>query len=270
MIWTTIENLYQDYIEDIKSLDNHRSNLVTSGVLFGLFSLIVYNLLEAQISQQVVILRYTLASSSIATLVIAVLIYLYPRMQLDTKNRSIEENLLTTTSYMSVLASSGMSIERVLEKVVMIEKNAETLNEFQIFLTDIKLFGKPVTQALHEMAGRSKDSTFSSMLMGMANTINTSGDLSNYLSYETKQLIKRKDEETKSILTKLGYMGEIYIAALVVGPILFIIMLSLLSGLDISTGLSSMTLLNSMVFIGIPIMSLGFLIFLDNVMGGLD
>lgn len=271
MILTSIKDAFDVYTEGISSIENTRENLITSSLMFALCTSIGYGLCTRLYSYETVqALKVTLIPSSVITFITAILIFLYPRMQMDSKIRSIEETLLSTTSYMSVLASSGMSIERIMEKLAVIEKNPVILSEVQIFLTDIKLFGKPVSVALEEMADRTADSTFSKMMSGIVNTVNTSGDLSSYLKYETKQLIVFKDEETKSILTKLGYMGEIYIAALVVGPILFIIMLSLLSGLDISTGVSSMTLLNTMVFIGLPIISTAFLIFLDNIMGSLD
>ncbi len=271
MILATIKDSFASYQEDLTSLNNHSANFLTSSLLFALFTSASFSVFTRILAyEHTMAFKYAVIVSSVISVVSACLIFAYPRMQMDSKNRSIEETLLGTTTYMSILASSGMSIERILEKVAMMEKNPEIRYEVHVFLTDIKLFGKPVSQALLDMADRTKNSTFSKMLTGIVNTVNTSGDLSKYLSFETRQLITLKDEETKSILTKLGYMGEVYIAALVVGPILFIIMLSLLSGLDIGTGLSSMTLLNSMVFIGLPIVSMIFLIILDNIMGGAE
>ncbi len=271
LIQDTIRDSFDSYIEAITATDNIKANLVTTSFTFIFLTLTITKLfsLFAQL-EYLTLVKYALIISGSISLLAGVMIHQYPRMQISSKNRSIKETLLNTISYMSVLASSGMAIDRIMAKVAKIEKNRYIQSEVQIFLTDIKLFGKPVGEALEDMSNRTENTTFSKIMFGIVNTINTSGDLTSYLGYETKQLITLKEEETKDILTKLSYMGEVYIAALVVGPILFIIMLSLLAGLNISTGLSSMVLLNSMVFIAIPLLSTGFLVVLDYVMGGLD
>ena len=68
----------------------------------------------------------------------------------------------------------------------------------------------------------------------------------------------------KNTLTGLVYIGEIYVTLMVVTPVLFILMVTILSILGgVSLGGSPVLQLNLLVFAGIPIMAAVFIIFLD-------
>ena len=63
-------------------------------------------------------------------------------------------------------------------------------------------------------------------------------------------------------------MAELYITLVVVGPIIFIVMLSIFGLLPTGGGLPDpILLINIIVFLGIPVLSVVFILLLDSVVG---
>ena len=99
------------------------------------------------------------------------------------------------------------------------------------------------------------------------NTVKTSGDLKGLLTFETEKLLHAKREQLKKTLSTLIALGEIYITAMVLGPIVFIIMLTILSVMgNVAFGLSPAEQLNLIVFFGLPILSAVIIVILNGIL----
>ena len=100
----------------------------------------------------------------------------------------------------------------------------------------------------------------------MISTIHTGGNLGAFLREKFKSHMKLKRVTLKKQADSLSVLSEIYVALLLTGPLLFIIMLSVMSVLGGGgfAGLSSELLLSLLTYIGIPICALIFLIILDS------
>jgi hypothetical protein len=71
----------------------------------------------------------------------------------------------------------------------------------------------------------------------------------------------------KKTLGTLISLGEIYVAAMVMGPIVFIVMITILSIMgNIAFGLSPVDQLNLLVFFGLPTISTVFILILNGVL----
>ncbi|NIO36991.1 hypothetical protein GTO27_04735, partial [Candidatus Bathyarchaeota archaeon] len=134
-------------------------------------------------------------------------------------------------------------------------------------ITNIKMFGLDVTSSLRDITFRSPSETFSKLFIGITNTVKTSGDLKSLLTFETKRLLHAKREQLKKTLRTLVAIGEIYISAMVIGPILFIVILTILSIMgNVTFGLTPVEQLNLLVFFGLPMLSTIFIIILNSVL----
>jgi archaellum biogenesis protein FlaJ (TadC family) len=103
---------------------------------------------------------------------------------------------------------------------------------------------------------------------GIRTTIATSGDLKTLLLYEVARQMQAKKEKLKSKLNTLVYIGELYVALMVITPTIFILIIAILSVLNGSTlGGSAVLQLNLIVFIGVPIMAAIFTVILDQTLG---
>lgn len=215
--------------------------------------------------------RLLLAVSSLSLalsglVALGVLYYpLYRKLQM---NARIENGLVYTLSYMAVLSAGGISIERIMERVSEMEENLPLKQLAGKFVTDVRLLGFDAGTALKDLSQRSSSQALSRLLESVNNTVQTSGDLRNLFAYEVQRLLQQKREKLKKIVGTLTYMGEIYVTLVVVGPILMILMLTILSVLGGRFGGSAVPQLNLLVFFGIPVLGAGFAIVLDTVTGG--
>jgi flagellar protein FlaJ len=197
----------------------------------------------------------------------AVQIY-YPYYRINESKTRLEDGLIYFLSYMTVLSASGMPIERILERITDVEDNPPLVHLTKKFIMNIKLFGMDVRTALKDIASMSPSKTFTKQIDAIRTTIATSGDLKTLLQYEVDRQLQVKREKLKAKINALVYIGEIYVALMVVTPTLFILIISILSILGASAlGGSAVTQLSLIVFLGIPILGGIFIVLLDQTMG---
>ena len=199
------------------------------------------------------------------TLTFALIFPLYSRGQ---AKGLLEGGLLYYLSYMTVLSASGMSIERIIERIGEIEENKPLVNLSNKFALNVKLFGMDVKTALKDMEHFSPSKAFSKQIASLRTAMQTSGDLKAILTFEVDKALEAKREELKNRMNGLTYIGEIYVTLMVITPVLFILIIAILSILGSSaSGGSSVLQLNLLVFAGIPIMATVFIVMLDQVLG---
>ena len=223
-----------------------------------------------QLFFQLPFFRYLIAVltfTSIVTLVIPAVFIMYPLYRKGQNKKQIDANLLYTTGYMGVLSVGGISTERMFERVIQVEQRPAIRELAKKLVTNIKMFGLDISSSLEGVALVSPSETFSKLLIGITNTVKTSGDLKSLFSFETKRLLHTKREQLKKTLNTLVSLGEIYIATMVMGPIVFIVMITILSIMGNTTfGLSPVEQLNLLVFFGLPAISTMFIILLNGVL----
>jgi flagellar protein FlaJ len=204
-----------------------------------------------------------LALSSIAT----VIQFYLPIYQKNQRKSKLEDNLVYSLSYMAVLSASGMPIERIMSRVYEIEANEPLKQLAKKFVMNTRFFGFDVLTALRDLGERSPSPTFSKIIYGIRTSVYTSGDLENILTYEFERQLQEKKEDLKKMLGSLVYIGELYVTMMVVAPILFILMITILSVIGGGFMGSPILQLNIIVFFGIPVLAAIFIILLDVILG---
>jgi archaellum biogenesis protein FlaJ (TadC family) len=212
-------------------------------------------------------LTAVLTFSCVTSLAVPIFFISYPLYRRTKGKNEIEANLIYTTGYMGILSAGGISIERMFERVAEVEQHPSISALVRGLITNIKMFGYDVTTSIMQAAAHSPSETFSKLLISIMNTVKTSGDLKSLLAFETERLLHAKREQLKKTLGTLTVLGEIYITAMVLGPIVFIIMLTILSVMgNVSMGLSPPEQLNLIVFFGLPVMSAVIIVILNGVL----
>lgn len=203
--------------------------------------------------------------SIIASLVVSILFVVYPLYRRDQRKKEVDSNLVYTTGYMGVLSAGGISVEKIFDRVVQVEQHPAISDLAKRLITNIRVFGLDVVSSLGDVARHSPSEIFSKLLVGITNTLKTSGDLKSLLTFETERLLHTKREQLKKTLNTMLALGEVYIAGVVMGPITFIVMITILSIMgNVAFGLSPVAQLNLIVFFGIPTISLIFIVVLNS------
>lgn len=191
----------------------------------------------------------------------------YPSYRVSRRAKVIDSSLIYTVGYSRVLALAGLSIERILERISEVDSNKVIREMARRAIADVRIFGLDVVSSLDDLSARSASQTFSKLLEGITNTMKTSGNLAELFAFETGRLYEKKLEELENTIGMLAYLGEIYVSLIVVSPIIFILMLTILSVLGGNAfGLPPVLQINIIVLLGIPVLAFVFAIILDSIL----
>ena len=163
--------------------------------------------------------------------IIVILPFLYwPQMKAADRKILIEAGLPSTASYLSAMSSSGVPPTRLFYSLAGEASVApEISKESKRITRDIEIFGYDILKAIRTASERSPSERFSKFLDGMSATITSGGDITFFLSAESKALMKLKEEETKEFIEQLGVLSEIFMIIGVVAPLFFIVIIAILA-----------------------------------------
>jgi len=193
--------------------------------------------------------------------------YVYPIYCADKLRRELEDELPFTTGYMAILTSAGVSPEKIFYSLSNLSVPLTVSLEAKNIARDVNLFGLDIISALESTSKRTFSERFREMLEGLISTIHSGSNLAAYLHGKSAQYMRLKRINLRKFSDTLSILSEFYVALLVTGPLLFVIMLAIMAMLGGgSLGLLSPNLLlNILTYVGIPLGSIVFLIILDAV-----
>jgi len=191
--------------------------------------------------------------------------YVYPIYRADKFRRELEDELSFTTGYMAILASANVSPEKIFYSLSNLSVPLTVSSEARNVVRDVNLFGLDIISALEKTSKRTPSEQFREMLEGFISTIHSGGDMAAYLREKSRRYMKLKRISLKKFSDTLSILSEFYVALLVTGPLLFVIMLTVMAMLGGSSlGILGPDILLSMItYLGIPLGSIVFLIILD-------
>lgn len=193
--------------------------------------------------------------------------YVYPIYRSDKLRRELEDELLFTSGYVAILTSVGVSPERIFISLSNHDVPLVVSGEAKDIVRDLNLFGLDIISALEKAAKRTPSERFREMLEGFISTVHSGSDSTAYMREKSRQYMKLKSIDLKKFSDTLSILSEFYVAILLTGPLLLVIMLAVMAMLG-GGGvgfLSPSLLLNLLAYLGIPIGSVMFLIVLDMV-----
>jgi flagellar protein FlaJ len=192
--------------------------------------------------------------------------YLYPVYHADKHKRELDDELPFTTGYMAILASAGVSPEKIFHSLSNLNVPLAASTEAKEVIKNINLFGLDVISALEKTSRRTPSEKFRDTIEGIISTIHAGGNLGAFLRGKFKTAMKLKKLSLKKYSDNLSVLSEIYVALLLTGPLLLVIMVSVMSvmgggGLGI---FSPDLLLSLLTYLVIPVCAVIFLIILDS------
>jgi flagellar protein FlaJ len=193
--------------------------------------------------------------------------YAYPVYRADKLRRGLEDELPFTTGYMAILTTAGVSPEKIFHSLSNLSEPLTVSIEAKNIVRDIGLFGLDIISALEESSKRTSSERFREMLQGFISTIHSGGNLSAYLHEKSRQYMKLKRISLRKFSDTLSILSEFYVALIVTGSLLLIIMLAVMEmmGGGFLGMLSPNMLLSLLTYLGIPLSSIMFLIILDAI-----
>lgn len=192
--------------------------------------------------------------------------YVYPIYRADSLKRTLEDELSFTVGYMAILAGAEVPPNLILRSLAKVDAPSAVSGEARTVTRDVELFGHDIISALNAASERTPSKRFKDLLEGFIATVHSGGNLVEYLTDRLSQYMRLKRIALRQFSDTLSILSEVYVTLLVAGPLLFMVMLTVIAMLGGGLGFASPSLLLQLLtYIAIPAASVIFLIILDAV-----
>ncbi len=192
--------------------------------------------------------------------------YIMPFMKVGSRRQRLDNFLPFTASYMTVLASAGVTPERILRSTAEKDPKFMLYDEIANVIGRIDLLGYDVINAMNSETERSPSTNYQDLLRGFAGVIRTGGDMKKFFQGITDHLFQKRALSVQSFLDSLGIIAETYVLMLIAFPLMLVVMLSIMASIGGNLGgVDVFSFMYLLAFILIPICGVMFLFILDTM-----
>ncbi|MGB2727788.1 MAG: type II secretion system F family protein [Halobacteriota archaeon] len=182
--------------------------------------------------------------------------YFLPQIKAWERRGKIEELLPYAIGYISSMASIGVIPYEIFKKLSgMGENYGEVSNEAKQIVRDVELLGFDFITALRNLATVTASPQMRSFMQGAVTTTLSGGEMGSYFINAAKMYMEERRRKYGDFITMLGLFAELYVVGLVAGPLLIVVVMSIMCFL----GSASLATLAAIVYIIIPLGSTGFI-----------
>ncbi|NHK32969.1 MAG: hypothetical protein FK730_16600 [Asgard group archaeon] len=186
-------------------------------------------------------------------IVVIVGFLVYPRYVVNNRKSALESSLPTASSFLAAMASAGVAPDKAFLALANENIRLEISKEAEKITRNIEILGYDLLTALEYAAENSPSKVYSAFLEGLVSVVTSGGDLTSYLTNETKTLMRDKIREEKEFIEGLGVVAELFLVVGVVAPIFFVIMLAVLAIMSTDSGNTGTVLMSLLTYVLIPI-----------------
>jgi flagellar protein FlaJ len=187
----------------------------------------------------------------------------YPYQLVLSRKKSIETNLPFAISHMGSIASSGIPPQAVFKLLSEFKEYDVLAEEMKKITRNIEVFGLDPMTALREVAKRTPSDRFKQLLQGLTTTMEGGGDMKTYLKNAGEQSLFTWRMKRQKYLEQLSTYAEFYTGILIASPLFLISLFSIMNMIQPQLGGFEISeLMKISVYLIIPALNLGFLLFL--------
>lgn len=185
--------------------------------------------------------------------------YIYPVLRVEEAKKSASNSLPFATVYFATLAGTGMPVNRMMEIMAGFREYGEVSMQAGGVVRDIEILGYDVSTALERAAARTASEELKELLWGINTSMTTGGDLKKFLMEKAKGYMSSYQRALEMYVDQLALLTEIYITAVVVGSIFFIVMTTIMNMVGVA-GTTLAVIQNLVVYLLLPLISIAFMI----------
>ncbi len=182
----------------------------------------------------------------------------YPKMVAGKRSKQIETKLPFVAIHLSAISKSKLPPANMFKILTKFKEYKEVNEEFNSIIRDTEIFGLDIETALERASERSPSKNLRELLWGILSTIRAGGELSVYLREKAKEFMAIYRERLNDFAKNLTLYIEIYLTAIILGTIFFVILTAIMAGIA-GVG-ENIIFLQSLMTIGmVPLISLIFI-----------
>ena len=193
------------------------------------------------------------------------LIY-YPTTVSHTRKRDIDAKLPMAIGYISAMASADIPIDRILSDLGKLELYGEISKEANSISVMTDIFGMDILEAIKEASRFSPSRKFSEFLSGIGTTVNSGGNLKDYLIGKARQYNSELTIGIKRNVESIGVLAESFITVGVAFPLMLMIIVGVIAVLAPSPPVNLILFLVFIVALIIPAITAVFTIFIRSTL----
>jgi flagellar protein FlaJ len=282
---TFFEDFTEKYLDSFRPLEPHIKNANMKILLKTWVSLILFT--SVTVSIITFILTYTILSFFVYVefyiyiftviffpvfvgSIVFIIFYLYPVQRENSRRNSIDNNLPFAITHMSAIASSGIPTEFMFELLAGFKEYGEVSEESRLIMRNIKTFGMSSMDAIKNVGERSPSQQFRELLLGIVSTVETGGDLIEYLREMADKALFDYRIRREKYLKTLSTYADIYTALLVAAPLMMLALLATMSIIGGQIlGLSIQDVMLIITWIMLPMLNVSYLAFIHVTYPGI-
>lgn len=237
------------------------SSIVFLACLISL--ILALQIVEVLLVQRII---YSIFVPVTVAIVCFVMLAFYPLQKVSSRRKSIESNLPFVLTHMAAITEAGLPPQVVFKLVGEFEEYGEVSKEMKKITGNIEVYGIDPLTAIKQVASRTPSEELKQVLLGFVTTTESGGNINTYLKNAGQEALFEWRTRRERFLNQLSTFAEFYTGLLIAAP-LFIIALFSVMGMIQPTiaGYDILTLTKLSIYLIVPIMNIGFLMFLRGI-----
>ena len=204
--------------------------------------------------------------SILGTAALLVGFFYWPKVVIDGRRKDIKNEIPFVIMHMASIAGSGAPLTTTFDTLLKSGEYKALSGEIKRIMNYVNLFGYNMSTALRSVAETTPSKEFKDLLNGMRSTIETGGDLRLYLQNKADDTFTNYKNDRKKYVETLATYSDIYTAVLIAAPLLFIIVLVLISLVGSKLGGLDIEFIEKLgIYFIVPAFNVAFIIFLNIV-----
>ena len=182
-------------------------------------------------------------------------VYLYPNFKINETKDKISNSLAFVAIYMSTLAKSGFTPQRIFGMLAKFKDYSAVSAEAEKIDHEVNKLGTNLSTVLERAIKRSPSPEWTEFLAGIRNSVVVGGDLPKYLEEKAHGFVQEYRRKLQSFSKTLTLLMNMYITLIIVGTVFFIVVSSLMGAVGgIST--TAIKIVHYLViFVGLPVLT---------------
>lgn len=191
-------------------------------------------------------------------------VFMYPAMIANSRRRAIKNDLPFVVVHMAAIAGSGAQPIAMFNLVLNSKEYMGIEAEIKKIVNYVNIFGYDLSTAMRTVAITTPSKDFKELLIGLTTTIESGGSIRDYLDAKAEDTMINYKLERKKYVESLATYSDIYTGILIAAPLLFFVTLAIIQMLGGEImGVSVETLAKVGTFGVLPLLNVGFIIFLN-------
>lgn len=240
---------------------------ILSAIFVYVFSLLFFTvattIVNVKLANKIIFIGY--APFLLASLTMGVLL-LYPRQKVLSRRKNIDINLPFALTHMAAISESGVSPYVMFKLLGNFDEYGEIAREMKVLARNIDTFGVNPLTAVRDLAERTPSDRFRQILLGIISATESGGDVKTYIKNAGDQALFDWKLKREKFMQQLSAYAEFYTGILIAAPLFIIALFAVMNMIQPNIGgFDILTLTKLSIYILIPFLNVGFILFLKGV-----